>query len=237
MFSYEDIQRYNDTDMSIYRYISSNLDKIPYMTIRELAGETYTSPAAILRFCAKNNCGGYNALKNALKKELASDKERTPSPDLKELAAFFTRAASPAFEDKLAPAVRMLKESDCIIFLGKGSSGALAKYGARYFSNTGKFSTALEDTCYPIDTYTYENAAVVILSESGETQDVIGAAEQFRLKGCRILSITNSAGCTLAGMSDWNFSYHFEPRRVNGNYNATTQVPVLFVIEALAIRI
>ena len=47
MFSYDDIQKYNETDMNIYRYIVSNIVKIPYMTIGELAGEVYTSPAAI----------------------------------------------------------------------------------------------------------------------------------------------------------------------------------------------
>ena len=39
LFSYDDIQKYNETDMNIYRYIVSNIVKIPYMTIRELAGE------------------------------------------------------------------------------------------------------------------------------------------------------------------------------------------------------
>ena len=38
MFSYEDIQKYNETEMSIYKYIVSNIDKVQYMTIRELAG-------------------------------------------------------------------------------------------------------------------------------------------------------------------------------------------------------
>jgi hypothetical protein len=38
-------------------------------------------------------------------------------------------------------------------------------------------------------------------------------------------------------MSDWNISYNLNMHKVNGGYNATTQVPVLFLIEALARRI
>ena len=49
LFSYDDIQKYNETDMNIYRYIVSNIVKIPYMTIRELAGEVYTSPANVIK--------------------------------------------------------------------------------------------------------------------------------------------------------------------------------------------
>ena len=55
MFSYEEIQKYNDTDIRIYKYIVSDLDKIQYMTIRELAKELQVSTSTILRFCNKNN--------------------------------------------------------------------------------------------------------------------------------------------------------------------------------------
>ena len=50
---------------------------------------------------------------------------------------FFARANSSAFEEKLSFAVDVLKKADLIIFTGMGSSGTLAKYGARYFSNMG----------------------------------------------------------------------------------------------------
>lgn len=52
-----------------------------------------------------------------------------------------------------------------------------------------------------------------------------------------MLSITNSSGSTLAKLSDWNFSYHLNSKRMNGGYNGTTQIPVIFIMEALARRI
>ena len=51
------------------------------------------------------------------------------------------------------------------------------------------------------------------------------------------MSITNSPQSTLARLSDWNFSYQMDHQRTLGGYNATTQVPVLFVLEALAKRL
>ena len=51
MFSYEEIQKYNETDVRIYKYIVSDIDKIQYMTIRELAKELQVSTSTILRFC------------------------------------------------------------------------------------------------------------------------------------------------------------------------------------------
>lgn len=60
MFSYEEIQKYNETDIRIYKYIVSNLDKIQYMTIRELAKGLQVSTSTIFRFCNKNNFDKYS---------------------------------------------------------------------------------------------------------------------------------------------------------------------------------
>lgn len=237
MFSYEEIQKYNETDISIYKYIVSNIDKIQYMTIRELAKEIHISTSTLLRFCNKNNFQGYSEFKEALKKEIATLNTYPPLEDLQELSSFFTRANSSAFEEKLLFAVDAIQKADLTIFIGIGSSGTLAKYGARYFSNMGKFSVGLEDAFYPIDTFTYKNAIVIALSESGETKELIEIVNQFKKKKCCILSITNSPISTLAKISDWNFSYNLNQKRVNGGYNATTQVPAVFIIEALIKRV
>ena len=134
-------------------------------------------------------------------------------------------------------AVDAIRNADLTIFVGMGSSGTLAKYGARYFANMGHFAVGLEDTLYPITTFQWKNTVVIALSESGETDRLIEAIHQFKQKQCTILSITNSSASTLAKMSDWNFSYHLSTKRINGGYNGTTQIPVIFIVEALAKRI
>lgn len=237
MFSYEEIQKYNETDIRIYKYIIANIDKIQYMTIRELAKELYVSTSTILRFCTKNNFDGYSEFKDALKREITLQNNYPPMEDLQELSAFFARANSSAFEEKLLFAVDVIRKADLTIFIGIGSSGTLAKYGARYFSNMGHFAVGLEDALYPIESFHWKNTVVIAFSESGETETLIEAINQFKQKKCCVLSITNSPLSTLAKLSDWNFSYNLNPRRINGGYNGTTQVPVLFIIEALAKRI
>ena len=207
------------------------------MTIRELAEELQVSTSTILRFCNKNDFIGYAEFKEALKKEILLQKSTPPSEDLQELSDFFERANSNAFEKKLSAAVPMLRNADMIIFIGMGSSGTLAKYGARYFSNLGHFAVGLEDALYPIEFFQWKNTAVLAISESGETSRLMEAIHQFKQNNCKILSITNSSLSTLAKLSDWNFSYHLKPQRINGGYNGTTQVPALFVMEALAKRI
>ena len=237
MFSYEEIQKYTETDIRIYKYIVSNFDKIQYMTIRELANEIQVSTSTILRFCNKNSFEGYSEFKDALKKEVTLQNACPPMEDLQELSDFFARANSSAFEEKLLFAIDILRKADLIIFIGMGSSGTLAKYGARYFSNMGHFAVGLEDALYPIESFQWKNTVVMTFSESGETERLIEAIHQFKKKNCCVLSITNSPLSTLAKLSDWNFSYNLNTKRINGGYNGTTQVPVIFVIETLAKRL
>lgn len=237
MFSYEEIQKYNETDIRIYKYVVSDIDKIQYMTIRELANELQVSTSTILRFCYKNNFDGYSEFKEALKKEITLQAACPPMEDLQELSDFFARANSSAFEEKLLFAVGALRNADLIIFTGMRSSGTLAKYGARYFCNMGHFAVGLEDVFYPIETFHWKNTAVIALSESGETEKLIEAVSRFKKENCCVLSITNSPFSTLAKLSDWNFSYNFNTRRMNEGYNGTSQIPVIFVIETLAKRI
>lgn len=53
MFSYEEIQKYSETDIQIYKYIVSNIDKVQYMTIRELSKELHISTSTITLFDKK----------------------------------------------------------------------------------------------------------------------------------------------------------------------------------------
>lgn len=237
MFSYDDVKNFNKTEMAIYKFIVANLAKIPYMTIREIAHENHVSTTTFLRFCHKAGFSGYNEFKMKLKQEADTKFKQQPDRNLDEILLFFKGVNSPAFEEKLQTAVNILQKVNLIIFIGIGSSNALARYGARYFSNLGKFAVGLEDIHYPIETFSLEKTAVIAISESGETEDLIDIVEKFRHANCPVLSITNLSNSTLMRLSDWNFSYNLKHRRIKDLYNITSQVPTLFIIEALACRL
>ena len=70
------------------------------------------------------------------------------------------------YEEKINEVVTHLKTAKHIVFIGIGTSGILGKYGARYFSNIGKYSQYIEDPYYPI-TVDLDSTVVIALSESG----------------------------------------------------------------------
>ena len=78
-----------------------------------------------------------------------------------------------------------------------------------------------------------EETTVVALSVSGETEQVLNMANGLKLKGCRLVSITNTPNCTLARMSDCNISYYMPVRKTAGYFNITLQAPVVTILEIL----
>lgn len=237
MFSYDVIQKFNETEISIYKYIISNCDKIPFMTIRELASEVNVSTSTVLRFCNKVNCDNYSEFKNKLRENTKEISNIAPQSDLQGLLHYFQGSNTSAFEAKISQGAEMIRSAEMVVFVGLGSSGTLARYGSRYFSNLGKFSIGLEDPYYPIIDIEKKKTVLIVLSVSGETKEIVDFIKNFQACNSKILSITNQSNSTISKMSDWNISYNMNMQRVNGGYNATSQVPVVFLIEVLARRI
>ncbi|KAB8287545.1 transcriptional regulator [Bifidobacterium ramosum] len=238
MFTFEQLKRCNRTELAICRFVSAHIESAAYMSVRELATATYVSPSTVMRWCAKMGFDGFDAFRHAARAAANSpDRDPVPQADLGELSLFFSRADSPAFEAMLGEATSLLERADPIIFIGEGSSGTIADYGARLFANLGLFAIGLTDAFYPSGTFARPGMAVIAVSESGEMPKLLETVAGFASRGATLLALTNTPGSTMEEMCDWSFAAGLASERVNGGYNATSQLPAVFVIESLARRL
>ncbi|MEH7097335.1 MurR/RpiR family transcriptional regulator [Neobacillus vireti] len=233
MFSNEIIASFNELETSLYNYIIQNSDKVAYMRIRELADETHVSTATILRFCRKVNCEGFSEFKVKLKINLEEKKKTIIKSPQHSLVEFFERTLKGELEEKIKNAATIVAKADNVIFIGIGSSGILAEYGARYFSSLGKLSMYIKDPHFPIHSKLRTNSVIIALSVSGETNFTITHLHQLKQEGSKIISITNNKLSTVAKISDLNISYYVTEEFIE-EANITTQVPVVYILEALA---
>lgn len=232
MFSNEQISSYNELEMSIFNYVTKNLDKVAYMRIRELADETHVSTATILRFCRKNQCEGFSEFKVKLKMLLSQHKKASVQ-NLKSthhtVYEFFEQSQHPDIEEKIRLAAQLIAKASSVIFIGTGSSGIMAEYGARYFSSLGTFAMYIKDPHFPVHASLRENNITISLSTSGENPYTLPLLRQIKQEKGKIISITNNRQSTLAKISDLTIPYN-----VNEEYyetaNVTTQFPVLFLL-------
>lgn len=149
MFTAQALKSLNELEMLVYQYVMEHRSAVPYMRIRELATEAHIS-TTVLHFCKKMGCEGFSQFKWKLKEEGGTNARDKDIPDsLSELQTFFWRVGTPAYQEKLENAAAIIARMERIFMVGIGNSGSIASYGARYFSNLGKFALCVSDPFYP----------------------------------------------------------------------------------------
>lgn len=233
MFTFEEIKSLNELELEVYNYISLHHESVMNMKIRELAKEAHVSTTTILRFCKKMQCDGYSEFKLKFKIYMEGIAIAHQRYDTQTMLDFFHKIDTTAFKEKFKEAALIMQHYEKVIFLGIGTSGILAKYGARYFSNIGKFSLFIDDPFFPVPKGLYDDSIIVALSVSGESEQTLNIVNRFKTTHCKIIAITNSASCTLARMSNISLAYYIPEELLMESVNVTSQVPVIYMIETL----
>lgn len=238
LFTAQQIQSLNELELLVYRYINERPNTVPFMRIRELAAEAHVSTTTVLHFCKKMGCDGYAQFKWKLKEQAGTNQETHLPDTLNELQNFLWRVGTPEYDAALDEAAGMIAQAERVFLVGIGNSGSIAEYGARYLSNLGKFALGVTDPFYPITVTPNTTIAAVILSVSGETKQVLHLARQLKEKNAGLIAITCSDQSSAAKLSDITLPYYSSVHRVTTeSYDLTSQMPALYLLEALARRV
>jgi glucosamine--fructose-6-phosphate aminotransferase (isomerizing) len=98
-----------------------------------------------------------------------------------------------------------INEADQLIFLACGTSYHAALVGRRYFEEIGKTCRvyiASEFAYYP--EVKGQNPLFIVISQSGETADLIRCVQLIKQRGNALLTITNTKGSSLDRASDFS---------------------------------
>jgi len=233
IFTYRQIAELNETETSIYQYVIKNMEAVLKMSVRELAEKTFVSTATIVRFCQKLNCQGFVEFKMKLKEFYEGSMLPAVEDEVDVLLDFFNYTRSDDFKERINTFVKYILDASTICFVGIGTSGTLGEFGARYFSNVGFFSQCITDPYYPPLVDHNDTHLVIVLSESGETREIIDQMRIYQSKNTKILTITNTPGSTIDRMADASIYYFVKDIILPQTYNISSQVPVLYILERL----
>lgn len=232
MFSYNEIQSFNELELSLYNYIMKNSEKVICMRIRELANEAHVSTTTILRFCKKINCEGFSEFKIKFKMYLEQSGGNILTDNTSMIIDFLKKAQGKEYREKIDLVCKEINKASTIIFVGMGFSGILSKYAGRYLSAMGRNAIYIDDPFYPLNFKPSDNYVAIAFSVSGQTATVINNINRLKEKGCRIVSITNNESSILAKISDINIGYYVQQEKTE-NDDITTQIPALYIIETI----
>lgn len=188
-----------------------------YSSITDLAERAGVGETSVIRFCRKLGFQGYQEFKLAVAQNLTTRSEQihgtieeddAPSAIVHKLAAQNaqtiqdTTALIP--EHTLQEAVTLLLEADTVYFFGVASSGITALDAKYRFFRLGLDARAETDAHLMAMTASLAGSrdAVVGISTSGSTKDLVDAFRLAKQNGARTLCITSHARSPITQYAD-----------------------------------
>ena len=241
LFRYEQISKLNESEFAVYNYVFTHLGEMEGMSIRGLSKAAGVSTTTVLRFCGKMGCEGYTEFKYKVQ-QFSEKKPRGGyfSPIQSAIGYIQNAIDDRELEEKIERAARICLKARQVLFFGIGASGGLGEFGARIFCSVGITAFSMTDPFYPSPAREMDDTVLFVLSVSGETPMVVTLVDNSKMKEMKIISITNIEQCTIARLSELNFTYYMPftyAYQEDDQMNMTTQVPVLFLLELLSCKI
>ncbi|MGL5429152.1 MAG: MurR/RpiR family transcriptional regulator [Vibrio sp.] len=193
-------------------YVLENAHEVQYQTITDLAFNTKTSEATVVRLCRDLGYKGYSDFRMALAVDLSqSANQSQPKMDgdicevsaqsavdsLMDTAKLIDRAAL----NRICELVHGAKFIGCV---GVGASSIVGRYLAYRLVRIGKKAIMYEDTHLAAMSagQSVVGDAWFAISSSGSTKEVVHAATQAHQRGVPVVSLTNICHSPLSSISD-----------------------------------
>lgn len=202
---------FSSSEKTIAKYILDNGEDILNLSVKELAKQTYTSPATIVRLCRKLGLNGYGDFKIKYSAELQFDKKNKKRVDVNfpfgntdsnsQIAYRIANLHQEAIEDtlnlvdfkNLDKIINLLDQARRIYLFGNGNS-LLAGFDFQHkMMRIGKMVEMrahageqgfLSYTCSPDD-------VAILISYSGETNEMVELAKFLKKMHVPLLGITS----------------------------------------------
>lgn len=133
---------------------------------------------------------------------------------------------------------KTIKEARGTFISGCGTAGKVAMAAEYFFSIIAErhvnFAAASEFPIY--HHFLKPESLLMVVSQSGETADVLEAMEAAKKKESKVLSMVNVEGSTIARQSDHSLLLNAGPEKAVASTKATTSQLALFLLIAFAVK-
>ena len=230
-------ERLTDFEEEFSKYVMANPEEASAQTVTSLAQRFYVAPNSIVRFARKLGYTGFSDMRFSLGKEMElrqlAERQRTSKelPSSLELVnRTFELCCKPKVEKRAA---KMLAEADRVAFFAVGETAYAAHTFARLFEEFDNKTQFI----------TYENQmrreiargdglVVVLVSLSGETAQILGAASVAKDAGVPIISVTDLHPCSLTRYATLSL-YCCSPQKHLDGINVTDLTPLFAALTSL----
>lgn len=234
------VDKLNDLESLVFNKIIKNPSHVSQITIRDLAKECHVSTSTIIRMANRLGFKGWADFKHYLKNKLeylALHQEGIYN-NIMTFDFFLKRMFTDEYQTRITQLAKMIADVDYCLFVGAGNSGSLADYASKYFNNAGHSAHAIIDPYQLVQIHPDNKVLAFILSNSGETIQVIDRLLDLKQLGATVVAVTNHSDNTVCRLSDIVINYQLQDEKsvIFPEGKLTTQLPVMALVEQLAHR-
>ncbi|MDR3598107.1 MurR/RpiR family transcriptional regulator [Clostridium sp.] len=241
---------FTEGELSICSFILKNPEKIAGMSTRDLGMATFTSKAAITRFCRKIGCTGYNDFKFKFASEIKSInlndlEEQSDLSERDNIVSIINKVSElqrkvieeTKQELSLEQLVRIgaiLEQTEYIDFYVYDMNVNLAQYGCNQLFHCGKIANTYIATNVQnlLALRKLEKHLAIIISHTGENSRLIEVAKSLKRNKVKTIVITVGKENTLAQFCD-EFLYAAHTENVEGLEICAFSTSAKYILDVL----
>lgn len=236
-----------EAEKKIADYVINHKEKVIEMTVSELANESSVSEATIVRFCKKCDLKGFHHLKISIAKEMVNSKENNISNELDSNNIYqslqnilankieeLKQTMSMMKEDEIKNILEAIKSARLVQFAAVGNTIPVAMDGTYKFNQLGiaAVTNTIWETQLALAYTLTEKDAVIVISNSGSSKNLVTLLEIANERKATTISITNHENSPVANESKYHINTATREKLFLDEFSFS-RVSAMVVIETL----
>jgi len=142
------------------------------------------------------------------------------------------------YSSQIEKLAKDIKDAKGTFFIGAGTAYHAGLFGNYIFSKIAKkhVNTAVASEFNYLEDFLTEDSLIIALSQSGETIDVVEPLNRAKLKGSKIVAITNTLGSTIYRMADYSMLLNAGPEKAVASTKAYIAKVTVILMLAYAVN-
>ena len=239
----EQYQTLSETERYLLEYIYKNMEYIPNMSIVKLSEEANVSTATIVRLMKKIGHAGFTSFKYDIRDKLNSpnDVETIDEIDteikhaIKKNEDEVMNTIQILNRGTIEDAIQKIYDAEKIYIFARGFSEMIANEMTVKLQLLGKNCEMHDDPniIRVISRKLKEKELAIFISLNGETQELVEACKNFKIKSVSTITLTAGVDSTLAKLSEITFLGYKGSQSFFPDYEVRSRLPLQVISRIL----
>lgn len=229
----------SESEKYVIDYLNKNEEKIPFMSITNIAEKTFTSSATVSRTIQKCGFQGISELRYKIsQKNQDSETDSSPYVVNNILAKSFrecTKTIDNICVTSILQTIEYIKSAKRILLYARGFTSLIAEEFQMYLQLLGYNVIIVKDVMWMINTdkIVEEDDLVIILSLRNSTPELAASARAAKRKGAKVVTICCKSPTDLETYSDISIIGYSEKIMSACGQTVYSRIPLLIITRTI----